>query len=109
MRSSRCHHSSREPSNSKRRVLPKQLRVHDARHTSVSLLVNQGIPTTSVMEHVGHSSITSTINRYAHLYPDARIEATDALDRAIDSARNHDESRIACGQDALGCGAWNGG
>ena len=96
------------PNNFRRRVwkpavircgLPEGLRIHDARHTSVSLLVNNGVPITSVMQHVGHRSISTTIDCYSHLYSEARLEATSALDAAISSARDPNSS-VGGGQNA---------
>jgi integrase len=45
------------------------LRFHDLRHTCVALLISQGAHPKAVQEHVGHSSITVTYDRYGHLFP----------------------------------------
>lgn len=52
--------------------LPEGLRVHDLRHTTVSMLANAGVPITSIKNHVGHSTVTTTIDRYTHLHPETR-------------------------------------
>ncbi len=62
------------------------LRMHDLRHTAVSMLIAQGCQAKLIQEHLGHSSITVTMDRYGHLYPEARTEVSDALDAAFASA-----------------------
>ena len=64
-------------SNFRRRVwLPATVRAgsvgltpHMLRHTSASLLVAVGAHPRAVMAHLGHSSIATTMNIYAHLFP----------------------------------------
>lgn len=46
------------------------LRIHDLRHTCASLLIQRGAHPKVMMTHLGHSSITVTLDRYGHLYPD---------------------------------------
>jgi len=38
-------------------------------------------------QHLGHSSIVITMDRYGHLYPEDRSKVTDALDAAFTAAR----------------------
>jgi integrase len=47
------------------------LRFHDLRHTCASLGVASGANVKQVQEMLGHSSITITLDRYAHLFPSA--------------------------------------
>jgi integrase len=61
------------------------LRMHDLRHTAVSMLIAQGCQAKFIQEHLGHSSITVTMDRYGHLYPEARHEVSDALGAAFAS------------------------
>jgi integrase len=67
----------------RRAGLPTGLRIHDMRHTAASLLINAGVQLKSVQEHLGHSSITTTIDRYAHLYPEARQAVAAVFDGLI--------------------------
>jgi len=43
--------------------------IHDLRHTCASLLAAAGATPEAVQIHLGHSSITVTIDRYTHLLP----------------------------------------
>lgn len=55
-------------------------RVHDLRHTCATLLLMDGVNEREVMELLGHSSITVTMNIYAHVLD----EAKDALATRMD-------------------------
>jgi integrase len=54
--------------------------VHALRHTSASLLIDAGAHPKSIQRHLGHSSITTTLNIYGHLMPDEQDQVADALD-----------------------------
>lgn len=51
------------------------LRFHDLRHSCASLLVAQGVHPRVVMEILGHSTITLTMNTYSHVLPQAQRDA----------------------------------
>jgi len=59
-----------------------ELRIHDMRHTTASILINQGLHPKIVQEHLGHSSISITFDRYGHLYKTDTQRLADALDAA---------------------------
>ena len=59
------------------------IRFHDLRHSAASLMLSQGVPLKTVSETLGHASIAITADVYAHVTPDLRREAADALDRAL--------------------------
>jgi integrase len=40
-----------------------------------------------VQEHLGHSSIVITMDRYGHLYPEDRSKVANALDAAFATGR----------------------
>ena len=61
-----------------RSALPN-LRFHDLRHSCASMLVAQGTHPREVMEILGHSTITLTMNTYSHVLPQAKRNALDAL------------------------------
>ena len=56
------------------------LRLHDLRHGCASFLLASGIPARAIMEVLGHSDIGVTMNTYAHVLPQLRVEAADAID-----------------------------
>ena len=61
----------------------RRIRIHDLRHTFASLLINQGENLKYVQAQLGHSSITTTVDRYGHLMPDAHRGANDRLDATL--------------------------
>lgn len=62
--------------------LPRQ-GMHSLRHCCASLLLGQGIPARIVMEQLGHSQITLTMDTYSHVMPAMLRDAADALDSAL--------------------------
>ena len=51
----------------------KKIRVHDLRHSHVSLLIDMGFSAPAIADRVGHESIDITYN-YAHLFPSKQTE-----------------------------------
>ena len=51
----------------------KRIRVHDLRHSHVSLLINMGFTALAIGKRVGHSAEKITY-RYAHLFPSVQTE-----------------------------------
>jgi integrase len=66
----------------KRADLPR-IRFHDLRHSCASLLLAQGVSARMVMETLGHSNISTTMDIYSHVMPSLRQEAADAMDRVL--------------------------
>jgi integrase len=60
--------------------IPTSLRFHDLRHSAATLLLAQGVHPRAIMELLGHSSITVTMNTYAHVLPAMMREAADKMD-----------------------------
>ncbi|GAA1633253.1 site-specific integrase [Nonomuraea maheshkhaliensis] len=59
------------------------VRLHDLRHTCVSLLLDMGIPPHVVRELVGHSDIEVTMTIYAHASLDEKRKALGKLGDAL--------------------------
>jgi integrase len=59
------------------------VRLHDLRHTAATLMLAAGVPLKVVSETLGHASIVVTADVYAHVTPDLKREAADAMDRAL--------------------------
>jgi integrase len=62
--------------------LPHQ-RFHDLRHACASLLLAQGVPARVVMETLGHSEISLTLNTYSHVLPSLGREAALRMDEVL--------------------------
>jgi integrase len=79
-----------EPSNVTHRLqrllaeagLPRQ-RFHDLRHCCASLMLANGEHPRVVMETLGHSQISVTLNTYSHVMPRALRDAADRLDALL--------------------------
>ena len=56
----------------------KRIRIHDIRHSHISLLIDMGFSAIAIADRVGHESINITYN-YAHLFPSRQIEMADKL------------------------------
>jgi integrase len=59
------------------------MRVHDLRHTCASLLLAQGVHPRVVMETLGHSQISITMDTYSHVMPALNIEAAQKMNAAL--------------------------
>ena len=57
----------------------KRIRIHDLRHSHVSLLIEMGFSAVSIADRLGHESIEITYH-YAHLFPTKQNEMADQLD-----------------------------
>ena len=59
----------------------KKIRIHDFRHSHVSLLANEGINIQEIARRLGHSDIEMTWNTYSHLYPREEERAVEVLNK----------------------------
>ena len=57
----------------------KRIRVHDLRHSHVSLLIEMGFSAVAIADRVGHESIDITY-RYAHMFPSKQEEMAAKLE-----------------------------
>jgi integrase len=65
--------------------LTKRPRIHDLRHTNASWLLHAGLNIYMLQKHLGHKSITTTLDRYSHLLPEGLHDTSMAMDRAFGS------------------------
>ena len=56
----------------------KRIRIHDLRHSHVSLLIDLGFSAVAIADRVGHESIDITY-RYAHLFPTRQKDMANKL------------------------------
>ena len=59
------------------------MRLHDLRHTCATLLIAQGVHARVVMETLGHSQISVTMDLYAHVSAPMQAEAAAKMDAAL--------------------------
>lgn len=64
----------------------KRIRIHDLRHSHVSLLINMGYSALAIADRMGHEAIEITY-RYAHLFPTVQNEIADKLDMQREAVR----------------------
>ena len=58
----------------------KKIRVHDIRHSHVSLLIDQGFDALVIADRVGHENVSTTLNTYAHLFPNKQMALVSSLE-----------------------------
>jgi integrase len=59
------------------------MRFHDLRHACASLMLAQGEHPRVVMETLGHSKISITMNTYSRVIPALQREAADRMDQLL--------------------------
>lgn len=64
-----------------------QIRIHDFRHSHVSLLIDLGYSAVAIGERVGHASMDITY-RYAHLFPDVQGAMANKLNSLNETKEN---------------------
>lgn len=57
----------------------KRIRIHDLRHSHVSLLIDMGFSAVAIADRMGHESSDITF-RYAHLFPNIQNDMANELD-----------------------------
>jgi integrase len=62
----------------------KYINIHALRHTSATLLINEGVHAKIISERLGHANIKTTMNIYGHALRQADELATAKLDAALD-------------------------
>ncbi len=63
------------------------IRLHDLRHGAASLALAAGADLKTVQELLGHSTIITTADIYAHVLPVLHVRAADAVAELVDHAR----------------------
>ncbi len=59
----------------------KRIRIHDLRHSHASLLIYLNVDIAAASTRLGHSSISMTLNTYAHAYDNADRQIANTLER----------------------------
>ena len=69
------------------------IRFHDLRHSCATMLLVQGVPARVVMEILGHSEISLTMNTYSHVIPGLRKDAAVRMEDLLVSAKTAGTAR----------------
>ena len=69
------------------------LRIHDLRHSAVSLWISEGANPKQVAAMAGHTSVSVVLDRYGHLYP----QHEEALMQRLEARASSSRSRTASG------------
>ena len=57
----------------------RELKLHELRHTNISLLLSDGASMKEVQEWAGHSNYSVTANTYAHIQAKSKSRLTDSI------------------------------
>lgn len=84
MRSGSTYNRAWEPA-LKAAGIPKgeRPRIHDVRHTHASWMIAAGMEIFALSRRLGHESITTTMDRYSHLMPDAHFVGSNVAQKAL--------------------------
>lgn len=75
--------------------VPAATRFHDLRHSYAAMLIAQGAHPRAIMERMGHSTITVTLDNYGHLFPKLDEALDDALDGMIRSTTGRPSASVS--------------
>jgi len=67
------------------------IRMHDARHTHATLMLEQGVNWKIISERLGHGSVAMTLDLYAHVSPGLQQAAAHGFDRVLGTLTNDNE------------------
>ncbi len=82
----------------------RRIRFHDLRHSTATLLLEQGVELVVIKELLGHAHIGVTATVYAHIRLRLQRDAIDTLSTALDGPAGYDPTRDD-GNDPPLCGA----
>jgi integrase len=60
-----------------------RIRIHDQRHTHVTLALSTGANLKAVSQRIGHAQTSLTLNTYAHVLPEQHTEVADRVGRIL--------------------------
>lgn len=61
----------------------KKIRLHDLRHTCATMMLTAGITPKVAQQILGHSEISTTLDKYSHVLKRVEIDAAEKLDKQI--------------------------
>jgi integrase len=60
------------------------MRIHDLRHSCATPLLAQGVNPRVVMETLGHSQVSLTLNTYSHVLPSLQRDAAARMNAVLE-------------------------
>ena len=63
-----------------------EIRLHDLRHVSASLLLSENVDIVTVSRRLGHSQVSTTLDVYAHAFEKKDVTASNTLERLFMNA-----------------------
>ena len=69
-----------------------QMRYHDLRHSTASILVDKGWDINDIKEWLGHADISTTANIYAHISHRKKVSLAQDLNKTLTFEQQSDES-----------------
>ncbi|MER7174585.1 tyrosine-type recombinase/integrase [Streptomyces mesophilus] len=78
--------------------LPEAFRFHDLRHFYASMLIASGADVKVVQHRLRHSSATTTLNTYSHLWPDSDESTRAAVERTMGTLINKTADPLRTGR-----------
>jgi integrase len=61
----------------------RDIRFHDLRHSCATFLIASGTHPRTVMEILGHSQISTTMNTYGHVLQETQVAAVNGIDKLL--------------------------
>lgn len=71
----------------------EEFRIHDLRHTAVSLAIASGADIKMVQRMCGHKTATLTLDLYGHLWDRGLDDVTDRMDAMINGGSGNDSGK----------------
>src|SRR4029077_5635366 len=65
------------------KLVSRNIRLYDLRHTSATLALTVGVPPKVVSEQLGHASAAFTLDTYSHVLPHMQDEAAAKMEAAL--------------------------
>jgi integrase len=63
------------------------IRFHDLQHSAARLLLAQGVSVRYIMELLGHSQVSFTLQTYAHVLPEVQRQVAVKMDEILSPNR----------------------
>lgn len=65
------------------KMLPKDITLHDLRHTTASILISQNMDARSVAGVLGHADPSTTLNIYSYFFNHKNVEAANIMQSVL--------------------------